>query len=311
MAFSLRIVPMRSTAFCLSLLLLLSARGQDLRTLEDSMAVVVRASLRANDDAEKLILNARLTDLVERALQDPKSAEFAFDSLRKFRMLVISPDHELRIYNWAVQLDDKTFRYYGYLQHYNSKKKHWDVFELTDKSDEIRNPEQQTLDAKKWYGAFYSTIIVTKVKKKKIYTLLGWDGNDRITQKKLIETLLFTSGGLPLFGEAVIETEKEINPYKKIRVYNKRQIFEYKQGVYMTLKWHEKESMIVYDVLGPTDSSRKGVFSDYGPTLAIDGFTWEKGKWKMLRDPDVRNEKTGKEGDHNMPDSSPNPNAPK
>lgn len=285
--------------------------GQDLRLLEDSIARVIRLSVKAPDDAEKLILNDRLSKLFESALNHPGSADFRFDSLIKFRMLIESPDKNLRVYNWAVQMDDKTWKYFGYLQHYNSKRKKWELHELDDRSDEIRSPENQTLDHKKWYGAYYNTIIVTKLKRKTFYTLLGWDGNDRITQRKIIETLTYNSSGMPVFGEAILETEKEINPYKKIRVYNKRQIFEYKQGVYMTLKWNEKEGILVYDVLGPTDSSNKGIFSDYGPTLAVDGFKWEKGKWKMLRDPDVRNEKTGKEGEHKTPPSPPDPNNPK
>lgn len=295
----------------LFLLFAVSLGAQDLRSLEDSMASILRLSLKAPDDAEKLILNGKLNSLMETALQDPKSAEFPFDSLKRFRMLLQSSDKQLRIYNWALQMDDKTFQYFGFIQHYNSRRKKWELYELSDRSEEIRSPENQTLDHKKWFGAFYNSIIVTRIKKRTFYTLLGWDGNDRITQKKIIEILSFNSSGMPVFGEPLIETEKEINPYKKIRVYNKRQIFEYKQGVFMTLKWSEKEHMIVYDVLGPTDSSKKGIFSDYGPTLALDGFIWEKGKWKMLRDPDVRNEKTGKEGQHKIPEPQPDPDMPK
>ncbi len=297
---------MKVRLFSLFLIVLtLPLASQSLRSLEDEISLTVRASIKAGDDAEKLQVNAKLSTQMQALLNTIGSATFTFDSLKRFKMILESPDKELRIYNWALQFDDKTFKYFGFIQHYNSKKKTWDLFQLIDKSEEIKNPEMAVLDQNKWYGAFYNTIIVTKLRKKKVYTLLGWDGNDRITQKKLIETLSFNSTGGVVFGEPVIEIEKEMSAYKKIKVLNRRLIFEYKQGVYMTLKWHEKDGLIVYDVLGPVDSSQKGIFSTYGPTLALDAFKWEKGKWVLQQDPDARNEKSDKDKEHNDPTKDP------
>ena len=294
--------------FLFSIFIVYSVKAQSLRSMEDEISLTVRTSIKAKDDAEKLLSNAKLLSQVENLLKDKGSFHFTFDSLLKFKMLLESSDGEVRIYNWAIQMDDKTFRYFGFIQHQSKKnKREADVFPLSDKSDEIKNPELAQLSDKKWFGAFYNTIILTKVRKKKIYTLLGWDGNDRITQKKLIETLSFNSSGGIVFGEPVIEIEKEISAYKKVKVNNRRLIFEYKQGIFMTLKWHEKDGLIVYDVLGPTDSSKKGQFSDYGPTLALDAFKWKKGKWILQRDPDARNEKTEKDKEHKTPVPIPDP----
>ncbi len=276
--------------------------AKDLQTIEDSIASTFRASIKAADDGEKLIINDQLSRRIEAALKQAGSWEFRFDSLKKFRILVEAPDKELRIYNWAIKMDDKSYRYFAYLQHYNRKRKLWEITKLEDHSDELKNIESIQLDEKKWFGVFYNTIIVTKAKKKKIYTLLGWDGNDRLTQKKLIETMTFNSIGKVSFGEPVLQVEKEISPGKKTIVNQRRVIFEYKQGVFMSLKWHAKEELIVFDHLGPNDSSKKGQFSDYGPTLALDGYKWEKGKWVLLKDPDAKNEQTVQDEKWNKPE---------
>ena len=63
------------------------------------------------------------------------------------------------------------------------------LFSLTDKSADIKNPENTVGEASKWYGMLYYKIVPVKIKRKKYYTLLGWDGNDKITAKKIIDVL--------------------------------------------------------------------------------------------------------------------------
>lgn len=282
--------------------------GQDpgvLSLYQDSLVRYIKASAKAVQDSEKEEINAKMVRLVDAMLEQPGSWKYPFDSLKKYKVLVESPDKEVRIYNWAMRLEDYSHQYFGYLQHYNKKFGKWEHFFLDDKSSTMKNVDMLQTGPGKWYGAFYNSIIVTKNKKQTFYTLLGWDGNDRITQKKIIETLVFSSIGEPKFGEPILQVEKEISPTKKIFVYQRRIIFEYKQGVFMSLKYHPSQGIILYDHLSPEDPSKVGQAPYYGPDLTLDGYKWEKGKWVFIKDADGRNEKNGTEDKNNVP--APNP----
>jgi len=266
-------------------------------------------SVKAKDDPEKIEINTLLKKQIDEAINHNYSYDYPFDSLKKFRMIQVSEDKEVRIITWDMQMDDYTHKFFGYIQHYNTAKKTWDVFELKDKSEEIKNPETAVLSDEKWWGCYYFKIVQTEYKKKKYYTLLGWDGNDKITQKKVIDVLTFNSAGEPVFGaEKLIEVYKYIGKTDKLLiVWQNRLIFEWKQKISMALKWEEGKKVIVFDHLSPDDSSKKGYYQFYGPDFSLDALKWEKGKWRYQSDSqDGKNPESEKDKNYKEPTKDPN-----
>lgn len=239
--------------------------------------------ISAKTEGQRKNFSTLFRQTLEQTLRTDGSFNFPFDSLRNARAMLESSDKQVRIFTWNLQADDGTQKYFGFVQAYNKKTKKHEVYWLRDKSDEIKDPENATVDNAKWFGAFYYNIVEKKIKKKKYYFLFGWDGNNFVTNKKLIDVLYFSDKDLPKFGESLFADEKG-----KIK---KRIIFEYQANVYFSLRYDEDADMIVFDHLSPSNENLEGQFQFYGPDFTYDGFQFKDGKWQYVKNVDVRNSK--------------------
>ncbi|MBL4623749.1 MAG: hypothetical protein JKY42_01190 [Flavobacteriales bacterium] len=189
-------------------------------------------------------------------------------------------------------MNDRTHRYFCLLQVHAKGSKDYALYELIDKSDEITRPLNRQLDHTNWYGALYSEIIVVKKKGKTYYTLLGWDGNNEFTTKKIIEVLYFTSANNPKFGAQLFKLSKG-SP--------RRIIFEYSEEATMSLKWEEKRKQIVFDHLSPSEEDLIGVRQYYVPDMSFDALELQKGTWVYIHDVDIRIKKGKYDQRYNNP----------
>lgn len=267
--------------------------GNTLDLFEDSLIHLQNRIFKLKDDSAKLLLNKVFFTTLKDALNTDKSFDYAFDSLT-FMAKLESPDKRFRIFNWNMAISDGTFAYFGIIQSHNTKTKKYEVFPLVNKSREIKNQKNATTDNNKWLGMLYYQIIEKNYRKKTYYTLLAWDGNDKITSKKIIDVLYFGSNGVPKFGDPIFEMGK---------FNQKRVIFEYASSVVMSLKYNEQNDMIVFDHLIPKESSLEGQYQFYGPDLSYDGFEFKKGKWIYIKDVDARNRQNKSEKLYTKPDS--------
>jgi hypothetical protein len=213
--------------------------------------------------------------------------------LKKFKVMLESEDKQVRIFTWDVKANDGTHTYYGFVQAYHRKSKKYEVYELRDKSETIKDPENALLDNTKWYGCYYFSLVEVKYKKKKYYVLLGWDGNNRNTNKKIIDVLTLNDKGFPKFGDAIFADEKG-----KIK---KRIIFEYKAGLTMSLRYDTDAPGIVFDHLSPSDPNLEGMYSYYGPDFTYDMLAFKDGKWQYIKGVDARNPKDRMDKHFNTP----------
>jgi hypothetical protein len=227
--------------------------------------------------------NKKFLEGLKKVLDMSNSIDFSFDSLRKYKVMIESADKQVRIFTWGVETEDGTCSFYGFIQAYNKKAKKFVAYQLYDKSESIKDPENATLDNTKWYGAYYYQIAAVKHKKKKYYILLGWDGNNRITNKKIIDVLYFNDKGFPKFGDAIFLAE---NGKTKKRV-----IFEYQAGIFMVLRYEEDKNRIVFDHLAPSNENLEGQYQFYGPSFIYNAFLFKNGKWLYEKNVDVRNPK--------------------
>lgn len=272
---------------------------------EDSLKILGQIMKTGANDRIKFEASARFADLLEDALSIKNSFNYPFDSVNTIARL-ISPDKRFRIFNWVIAKENGSFDYNCFLQSFNDKKNKYELFKLNDKSSDIIIPENQTLDPENWYGALYYKIIPVKNEDITYYTLLGWNGNNGISFKKMIDVLTFRSGNRPFFGAAIFRKGKE-KP--------KRIIFEYSAKAIMTLKYENqqyqikkrlkkpqkgkrfeveniKTEMILFDRLVPLNQSLENQKQFYVPeTNIFDAFIFDKGKWNFIEDIDARNPK--------------------
>jgi hypothetical protein len=265
--------------FILFFLISFAGKAQDKSSLsyfQDTLQTICKKLYSSRNDAEKQKNNQLLLACFERALNTHESFDFGFDSLKKDIGVLLSPDKKFRIINWNVPKEDGTQEYFGFLQVKQLDKKtkieSIQLFPLTDKSYEIKSPENTITDHKKWFGALYNKIIIKKTKAKIYYSLLGWDGNDNITQKKIIEVLTFDNNGMPHFGADIFNMPKK---------YPKRIIFEYSASCNMSLKYNERKDSIIFDHLDATQLQLVGQYQYYCGDFTYDGFGFKKGKWNF------------------------------
>lgn len=276
-----------------------------LLSLQDSLKVTGPKVFKGKDQ-DKFAANQKFLAFMRQALEMDGAFDFGFDSL-PFIGRLTAPDNAFRIFNWNMPMEDGTHKYYGFIlvnqdkvEGKKSKRSRFKnqgkyvVYELTDQSDFIRNPELATLNCDKWFGCLYYRIILNSNKGKNYYTLLGWDGNTPMTWKKVIEVMTFARDGQPVFGEEMTFQVKKLS--------KRRVIFEFKAELAMTLKYEDKAKRIVCDVLVPEVSGAEGMFQFYVNSGAYDSYKWKKGNWVYTPDQDVRNDKDKKDGDYNAPD---------
>lgn len=292
----------------------LQAQEKELRQAEDSLKKFIHYVHFGTTDQEKFAFNELFIVELEKTLKDEHSFNYPFDSLKNIAR-IYAPDESFRLFNWNLPLENGTHEFFCLIQVKASSDNDYRVFKLTDKSAEVESPETMILTAERWYGALYYKIILSKYKDKKYYTLLGWDGNNLLSTKKLIDVLSFKSNGKPQFGAAIFKKYKEKEkPVRIIFEYSSRSIMALryeKQYVHVIIQSKDKknkkdkikiEPMILFDHLTPLDSRLNvgnpdliGQYQFYVPeTNVLDGFILKEGRWYFTKDIDARNPKPPK-----------------
>ncbi len=232
-----------------------------------------------SDDLKKKEINKEIIENIEQVLTINGSFNYSFDTLKNLGKTT-SPDRKIRIYTWNLPYSNGLHKYFGFIQYKPASEDNYRLFELTDKSDILELPETLILTDTSWYGALYYQIIEKEYMGNNYYTLLGFDLNSMMTNKKIIELLYFNDDNLPVFGKPVFNYHNEM----KSRI-----IFEYSTKAVMGLKYNNELDMIVFDHLSPAKPSYEGRFMFYGPDFSYDGLKFENGIWNEIKDVDVRN----------------------
>ena len=250
----------------------------NLAAYEDSLKVIGDSVLHGSTDAVREEANKTFKVILEKALKEKESFEFAFDSVKTLGKET-APDKTFRIYNWLLpKRDGSDYAYFGYVQTFDKKKNEIKVFALIDSSKTLINPQSLKLRNDNWYGALYYKILKHKKSGKYYYTLLGWHGKDQRTTQKVIDVIYFNAGK-PMFGYALFKTEK---------TYKDRIIFEYTAQAIMSLKYEEGKGMIIFDHISPPSKEAENIFSMYGPDGSYDAFKFKGGHWLLVKDIDIR-----------------------
>lgn len=238
----------------------------------------------SRDEKQRIDSNKVFTEIFKQVLTYPSSFDYPFDSLTKDVSILVNKDKTFRIITWNLPKNDGTHLYFGFIQHWakenkKQQKAEYVLHTLTDISANIKsNPETYTGTNEKWFGMLYYQIIEGK----DYWILLGWDGNEKLVQRKFIDVLYFKKDGTPVFGKDVFKMPRK-NP--------RRIMFQYNSEVTMTLKYEEKKDAIVFSHLSPEtdDPYMKEQYQFYGPDGSFDAFVKSKDQWKLVEDIDIRN----------------------
>ena len=248
---------------------------------EDTLKVMAHTIMNAETEAEKRLANqAFITNLTE-VLQYEKSFKFSFDSLPTIAR-ILSPDNTFRIFNWLLKKDNGAYEYYAIVHYHNKKRKRYEIIPLVDNSANIRNAEQEDLDAKNWHGGLYYQIAYIKKLGRKYYTLLAWDGNDGYSTKKIIDVMYFSGKNKIKFGLPIFKKNKKES--------QKRVIIEYDAKTSVSVKYQQKEQRIVFNHLVPPKKDLEGLEEYYIPEGTFNSYQYKKGKWWLEQDIDIRNQ---------------------
>lgn len=255
---------------------------EDFIFFESRLQTLANKILTANSDSLKDEANKLLIEDVEEVLLLRGSFHYPFENVDKLSILS-SPDKKFKLFNWVVPKENNKFEYYAYLQFYNKRKKELHYFKLTDISSFVDDEQYKVFTDGDWYGALYSEIVHTKFEKKDYYTILGWDGNNSSSTKRIVDILHFDENEEPIIGAPIFK----MNDGTRYRM-----VLEYSKKTSATLSYNEEEDYIIFDHLEPLEGAQKGMYEFYVPSLSYDGLTFKNGKWRLVEDIPAFNHKS-------------------
>jgi hypothetical protein len=251
---------------------------------EDQLVVFLKELRAATTNKDKEEKNKVFKQYLFETIQMKNAMNYSFARLSTVGT-VSSEDGVIRMFNWNIEQDDQTQKYYCYILRYDERKKNYVVSELVDNSFMIPARPEEILEATDWYGALYYKIIPFSKGNKQMYTLLGYDANTSMSNIKLIDVLSF-SGNNPRLGSPVFKMQTETL---------KRVFFEHSEKAYMSLKYEKEYERIIYDHLSPETPSMTGFYSYYVPDFSYDAFVLVKDKWILQENVvGVNNKTSGK-----------------
>ena len=243
--------------------------------------------MRASEDSEKMVAAAKLETIFSDFYSNPAHFELEFDSV-PFLGQLTSTDGVIKMLCWNLALENGDYKYHCIMRH-KSTKETVAVTIFQDNSDWERI-DRKPIRTNDWYGALYYKILANKYRRKTYYTVLGWDGKDNVTNRKVVDVINI-QGKTVILGSSIFKNEKKLPVH--------RLIYEYGNDVSMALNYDEKEKMIIMDHLAPEDSRFEGQYQFYGPDFSYDALSFKKGEWVLLRDVFAKNRSL-----NNLPDDA-------
>ncbi|MCX8148887.1 hypothetical protein [Thermaurantimonas aggregans] len=253
-------------------------RSQSLHEAETILADLGSKILKAVEYQARKQASDEFYVLLNDLLSQPESFNYPFEQVKNLSRLQ-SGDKFVNVFTWLLPLaEPNMYEFYGILQ-VKDKKNRIYLYTLVDKASEIAQPEYTALQPARWYGALYYQIIDVKHGNQTYYTLLGYRPQGKATQRKIVDALVIKSPKNIQFGAQIFYIQDLAD-----RRYLKkpfRLFYDYSANVSATLRYNEKEKMIIMDHLAPPDASKKGVYAVYGPDFSYDGLYWNKGHWHL------------------------------
>ncbi len=201
-----------------------------------------------------------------------------------------STNGKLKLFSWELSNDSGSY-IYECVVIIKTKNCYKAVF-LTDKGDELKNPEYAASNSNKWYGAHYYQMVEKTFNRKIYYTLIGINWKSILSKKKVIETISIDANNNLIFGEPIFQIGNKLQ---------RRFILEYKYDISINCRYNKETKLIVFDHLVPPNPALKFQKQFYVNDLSFDAFKFLKGKWIYYEDIDARNSKSKEDDTYSAP----------
>ena len=290
---------------------------------QQRLAELIEHVANAPTDNERYLASEQTVQALTEALQEDDSHRWRWQ-LPGYVSVLTSPDGHLRLFTWAVIRDNGAFECFGIVQFYNEREEEYQFATLHDRSDDLLNREESLLTPDNWLGAVYQEIIQVSTSDRTWYTLLGWNGVDNLTDRKVIEPVTIRGGkvqfGGPLFRRErnlrriVLEYANEASVHLAYETQYVQEIERVREKVKGTNrhrtveKVHEhKEQLIIFDEVEPQVPGMEGLFQYYMPSGTELAYAFVDGKWEQRKGAQGRltDKKLNKEFEP-LPKNSPN-----
>lgn len=237
---------------------------------EKQLASYLDILRKAQSDTEKEAANKQFKSYLHETILLQGAIDYPFSALKTMGS-VKSPDNSFRLFNWNVEQDDESHKFYCYILRLDERKKQWKTIELIDNSLMLPPQPDDILNDDMWYGALYYKIIPVEKSNKTYYTLLGYDPNNAMSHMKLIDVLSF-SGNRAKLGSPIFKMKDKV--YKRL-------FFEHSKRAVMSLNYDEARQRIIYDHLSPESPGMEGFHEFYVPDMSYDALKFVNSKWVL------------------------------
>ncbi|MAQ31869.1 MAG: hypothetical protein CMD26_03950 [Flavobacteriales bacterium] len=234
--------------------------------------------LNSETNNEREIANEQLKLILLKIVSEKKSYLHEFEKIEHISILQ-PKDKKFKIISWFLPYTDGTYKYFGIIQKCNKRGKKCQIYLLEDQITLSQDYLQKTIQHDEWYGCLYYDVIPIKIGKENYYTLLGWDGHNFQTSKKIIDVLKIVKKQDPFFGASIFNND------------NKRLVIEYASKYPISLKYDPKLEYIVFDHLEPIDEISINNFSIYATNLSYDVLKKTKFGWILEKEIYLNNQK--------------------
>tara|TARA_B110000503_G_C7133437_1_gene407769 strand:+ start:856 stop:1866 length:1011 start_codon:yes stop_codon:yes gene_type:complete len=241
---------------------------------QDKIEALASAVLQEIPAGKKDSINELLKSELSFTLTQENAFRYSFDRVKSLSILT-SPDSTFRIFNWEITYLDGTNRYECLLLKKLDNEYSLEVLKPLDSIFKKEALENQQLGVDNWLPALYYKIIPVKSRFQTFYTLLAWDGNDLLTNKKYIEVLWFDKTGQTHFGAPIFRDNRSI----KSRV-----IFEFGGQHAMNLNFEEEIERISFSHLAPPSPNLEGIYEYYGADITFDAYQWKGNYWQLINE---------------------------
>jgi len=247
-----------------------------LKLKEDTLKEQSMKLILAKNAGDRLVADSLFTRVLVRALKNPHSFRYPFDSVQAISHLH-APDSSFRIFTWQLVINDNVVRQHGAIQ-MRTADGSLKLFPLIDKSDVTIGIADTTGNHMGWIGAVYYKIIQNKRGAQNVYTLLGYDECSIRSDRKIMEILTFVNGE-PMFGGNFINLKTDMLSSRS--PFCSRYIMEYKKDAGPRLTYDPELKMVVAEhlVSEQGDPVKRWTMVGDGD---YEGFRWENGAWTYI-----------------------------
>jgi len=243
-----------------------------LKDKEDSLKKLAADIIMDSLTAGRMRSDSLFIKTLVRSLQIKNSFYYPFAALEGVSKLY-APDSVFRIFTWNISFDDYYARQRGAIQ-IRTNDGSLKLIPLRDFSEFTSDVMDSVRTKANWVGAVYYDIVKTTYNGRNYYTLIGFDRNTEMSNKKWIEVLTFDAKNEPVFGGQYFSFEKD----SAKRAPQFRYSLEYKKEARAILKYDEDNKLIIVDhLISETDEpENKWTFVPDGD---YEAFKWQNGKW--------------------------------